>query len=111
MATTIHRYINTDVGIARYNDKDGRYLIHYKGYQKSLHKVVFDKHYGKKNRKGLEIHHKDGNKFNNHFSNLIAIDKETHNWLHSQIGKANYELKIVENRISDAKASEPLKLR
>lgn len=111
MVTTIHRYINTDVGIARYNDKDGRYLCHYKGYQKSLHKVVFDKHYGKKARKGLEIHHRDGNKFNNHYSNLIAIDKATHNWLHSQIEKANYELNIIENSYADAKASVPLKIR
>jgi predicted HNH restriction endonuclease len=93
MATTIHRYINTDVGIARYNDKDGRYLIHYKGYQKSLHKVVFDKHYGKKNRKGLEIHHKDGNNSNNELSNLEIICPNCHSLTENFRG-ANMSKKI-----------------
>lgn len=39
--------------------------------------------------KGLEVHHKDGNKDNNDISNLELMSKEKHQQLHSNISRKN----------------------
>ena len=54
-------------------------------------------------KKQLEIHHIDGNKFNNDISNLCALTKEEHMWVHSMFPTNNYNISIIENKQSDAK--------
>lgn len=104
MLKIIDRYIYTDLGIARYNDKRSRYMLVKKGgVQIDLHKQVFRKVYGHSAAHGLEIHHKDCDKFNNHFSNLIALPHEEHRWLHQNIENTFYSIRIIENTIKDAK--------
>ena len=52
------------------------------GKQRFEHCVVWEKHYGPI-PKGMQIHHKDGNKQNNNIDNLILVDTITHKRLHS----------------------------
>lgn len=52
------------------------------GKQRFEHCVVWEKHYGKI-PKGMQVHHKDGNKLNNNIDNLILVDAMTHKRLHS----------------------------
>ncbi len=46
------------------------------------HDVVWEKHFGHI-PEGMEIHHKDENKLNNHISNLQLVDDVTQKRLHS----------------------------
>lgn len=52
------------------------------GRQRFEHCVVWEKHYGEI-PKGMQVHHKDGNKLNNNIDNLILVDTMTHKRLHS----------------------------
>lgn len=52
------------------------------GRQRFEHCVVWEKHYGEI-PKGMQVHHKDGNKQNNNIDNLILVDTMTHKRLHS----------------------------
>lgn len=104
MLKIIDRYIYTDLGIARYNDKKSRYMLTKKGgIQIDLHKKVFQTVYGKDASYGLEIHHKDCDKFNNNFRNLIALPHEEHQWVHEKVEKASYSIRVIENTVKDAK--------
>ena len=107
----IDRFIKTDLGIARYNDKRGRYtLVKKGGVQIDLHKQVYRKHYGR-NDSDLEIHHKDCDKFNNHYSNLIALPRDEHLWIHEQLGESEYTVRVIENTLADLKNKKRQKLR
>ena len=51
------------------------------GRQRFEHCVVWEKNYGPI-PKGMQIHHKDGNKLNNDINNLVLVDAMTHKRLH-----------------------------
>lgn len=85
--------IRTDLGNAWYNPRLKRYVIKYRGVIMPLHKAVYLKANGKI-PKGYEIHHVDGNKFNNHVSNLVALPREEHKKMHSGCGH-QYDLNIT----------------
>lgn len=112
MLKIIDRYIYTDLGIARYNDKRGRYmLVKRGGVQIDLHKQVFRKVYGHNIAHGLEIHHRDCDKFNNHFRNLIALTHEEHQWVHQNVETVSYNIRVIENTIKDAKRNKKILTR
>ena len=52
------------------------------GKQRFEHCVVWEQHYGSI-PKGMQIHHRDGNKLNNNIDNLVLVDSMTHKRLHS----------------------------
>lgn len=54
----------------------------YKG--KMVHTVTIEKHLGRKLSKGEEVHHIDGNRSNNHISNLQLMSKSSHASLHAK---------------------------
>src|ERR1019366_9700233 len=61
------------------------YLRAYHGPSKRLrmvHDVVWEEHYGPI-PEGVEVHHKDEDKLNNHISNLALVDDVTHKRIHS----------------------------
>jgi hypothetical protein len=45
------------------------------------HRIEWEKHHGEIPN-GMQIHHKDGNKLNNHIDNLQLVDPLTHRRLH-----------------------------
>lgn len=63
--------------------KKGYVRKYYKEYgrQRFEHCVVWEKHYGEI-PKGMQVHHRDGNKQNNDINNLILVDSMTHKRLH-----------------------------
>lgn len=48
------------------------------------HQVVMEKYLGRKLNKGEEVHHIDGNRSNNHISNLQVMSKSEHASMHSK---------------------------
>ena len=64
--------------------KKGYIRKYYKqfGKQRFEHCVVWEQHYGEI-PKGMQVHHRDGNKQNNDISNLVLVDSLTHKRLHS----------------------------
>lgn len=64
--------------------KKGYVRKYYKEYgkQRFEHCVVWEKHFGEI-PKGMQVHHRDGNKQNNDISNLVLVDSLTHKRLHS----------------------------
>lgn len=101
----IDKYIATPIGIAKYNDKKKRYYIRYWNNMMPLHKALFLHTYrrDRKRLRNLEIHHIDGNKFNNQLNNLIALTHEEHLWIHTKIPKVEYNIRIIKNTYYDAK--------
>lgn len=61
--------------------KDGYIRIKYSYKDLLLHRIVYQKYIGQLNP-SLQINHKDGNKKNNHFSNLEQVT-QSENQLHS----------------------------
>jgi len=57
------------------NKKIKKYLVHRLVYSTFVGDLI----------KGMAVHHKDGNKINNHFKNLEQIDYITHNNIHSHV--------------------------
>lgn len=55
-----------------------------KNDQKRLHRIVWEDYYGGKLKTGDVIHHKDGNKGNNHPLNLDRITHAEHNRIHRE---------------------------
>ena len=51
------------------------------GRQRSLHRDVYQAHWGAI-PKGFLVHHVDGNGYNNEESNLVAISRKTHQSIH-----------------------------
>ena len=64
---------------------------------KGLHVAVWEFYSGKKVPKGYEIHHKDGNPFNNDYSNLECIPRSEH------IKKTNYKTKNVKKHLDEVR--------
>lgn len=102
----IKKFINTDLGVAKYDKKRGRYYI----YNLPLHRVVYNVSIGSV-PDGCEIHHIDGNKFNNKIDNLVAISKDEHRKIHEKNNlKAVKVSKILMNSYKEAKQSKEIKL-
>jgi hypothetical protein len=66
-------------------DKDDYVLVKKRGHPNAdgqgyirLHRLVMSEYLGRPLEKGEEVHHKDGNTFNNDLSNLELLDHSTH---------------------------------
>ena len=71
-----------------------------------LHRLVWEKHHGKRVPKGYHIHHKDKNKTNNDISNLQLISASEHIKLHmSKENHPNYNKKLtLDHKIAMSKS-------
>jgi hypothetical protein len=78
--------LDTEYGKVWIND-NGYVSVYNNGKLDKLHRVIWEQHYGKI-PKGYQIHHIDGNKLNNHISNLKLISMSEHSRLH-MIGENN----------------------
>lgn len=108
MDVVIKRFIATPIGVAKYSDSKRRYNIFFYNKLMPLHRALFLSSLSAKERKKmrkekLEVHHIDGNKFNNELSNLCALTKEEHKWVHSMLPINDYTISIIENKQNDAK--------
>lgn len=56
-----------------------------------VHRVVWEKTVGKI-PEGFEIHHIDGNRFNNDISNLICLPHDDHEMLHQASVSEEFEI-------------------
>ena len=80
MDIVVERFIATPIGVAKYSDRKKRYNIFYYNNLMPLHRALFLSSLTSKERKEirkkrLQIHHIDGNKFNNDINNLCALTK------------------------------------
>ena len=85
------RQLKTEWGTAKIN-KNGYYVITStkEGYgNKRLHRLIYEKHYGKI-PEGYVIHHKDHNKLNNNIDNLELLSEFEHKSLHFKNHKYSY---------------------
>lgn len=93
-AIEIPRRIKTDIGTAKYSTVNKKYYLRYHGKMMYLHKAVYLECYGGV-PEGYEIHHIDGNHFNNKANNLIAIPSELHTEIH-RIPNPRYDVEVVD---------------
>lgn len=73
--------------------KGVRFYENAKSYGHYIHREVAKQFYG--NIDGLDVHHKDGNHYNNEPSNLVPLTKEEHNKITNELGQrkwSNYRL-------------------
>lgn len=73
--------------------KGVRFYENAKSYGRYIHREVAKQFYG--NIDGLDVHHKDGNHYNNEPSNLVPLTKEDHNKITNELGQhkwSNYRL-------------------
>lgn len=81
----------------------GRYHVFNSHGRVGLHVLIWKKNF-KSIPKGYEIHHIDGNRYNNSIENLICISKEAHKILHKYMEKNEYkDLEIEKISKSEAK--------
>jgi len=69
-------------------------LMGYEGEETlpTVYRIIYENYYGCKIPKGCDIHHKDGNPFNCHISNLVLIDHGLHTKFHAMERKIeNFE--------------------
>ena len=53
------------------------------------------KKYGKDKLEGMQVHHIDGDKQNNDYSNLLLLSKEDHYYLHQQKNKERFLIGLI----------------
>ena len=95
----------------KYNKSTGYYIFYDKDYAKrngeTLHRAIWEFYSGKKIPKGYVIHHIDGNRGNNDYSNLMCVSHTEHAALHRWGDKARARLKehpeALENFINKAR--------
>lgn len=91
----------TEVGMAIF--RKGRYMKYVSGNRSiPLTRLIYQKHIGKI-PKGFEIHHIDGDKFNDDPSNLIALSHKEHVELHKKMKIAHQAIEIIHVTNSEAK--------
>ena len=76
-----HRYYRHPLSAHRWARE---YFIRVKDH-KALHEAVWEKEHGPK-PEGCEIHHKDGNSFNNAPENLVCLTRDEHIRAHAELG-------------------------
>lgn len=94
-----------------YLKDNGYYAItggKYRG--KYLHRLIYEKNYGKI-PKGYIIHHKDGNKLNNCIMNLELIKFTSHNSLHHKNKIVSDETKNKQSIVKKGKINPILKIK
>ncbi len=80
----------------------------------ATHRFVYRQTFGQPPR-GWHVHHIDYNKYNNSPSNLIALPKRLHNWIHTNFQLENYPdrnylmLKVEAWEKSEARKTKTLK--
>lgn len=86
--------IQTEFGNVGINKDGYRYITSSKegNYGKTLHKLIYEKHYGKV-PEGFEVHHKDWNKLNNDIMNLELMTKYEHRLLHNKDKNVSDEIR------------------
>lgn len=68
----------------RGRDRDNAYpIILIDGKYVPEHRYVMEQHLGRKLKREEEVHHKNGNKYNNDISNLIIMTKSEHATFHN----------------------------
>ena len=92
------------IGSYRKSSKHNQYLdIKTQDGWKLEHRLVMEKHIGRKLERWEEVHHIDGNKHNNALSNLYLIDKKNHSRSHfnlfMKVQKLEWENKWLEEKI------------
>lgn len=104
-AATLPPDVTDPIGVSRYGIPSGSYLVVYLCHTHPLfpltfgqgwefvHRLVARMVFGQL-RKGWEVHHRDGNRHNNHPGNLMLIDPAGHAHLHKFINRAS-EMRIV----------------
>lgn len=82
--------IETKFGKANINDRGYYHIVSHKegNFQKKLHRLIYEDHYGVTLLSSTDIHHIDGNKTNNSIENLEAISHSQHSKMH-MIGENN----------------------
>jgi hypothetical protein len=63
-----------------------------------LHRYIYEKETGKTIPEGFQIHHIDGNHYNNDISNLVMVEQEIHYAYHRNKRKEDLEKKWEKNR-------------
>ena len=102
----IDRYVATPIGVAKYNTKTKRYYIRFRGKFMTLYKALFLSQFTRKEQRqfrNLEVHHIDGDRFNNELENLVCISHDDHVWIHGIVEKKSYNIRVIENTKYDAK--------
>lgn len=91
----------TEVGMTIF--RKGRYMK-YVSRNKSvpLTRLIYQKHVGKI-PKGFEIHHIDGDKFNDDPSNLVALSHEEHVAIHKKMTIAHQAIEVMHVTNGEAK--------
>lgn len=75
--------IHTQFGLAHIKND----YLRIKSTYKPVHRLLYKHYHGIELDSKTHIHHSDGNKLNNHISNLIAVTPEKHRNLHKQLNK------------------------
>lgn len=68
--------------INKYGYEDINFGQRKNNYRTTIHRLVYQSFNPEENINGLDIHHKDGNKLNNHITNLDPISKGDHSKNH-----------------------------
>lgn len=87
----------TPKGSKVWNSGTGKGWIDPRGYRQTRvngkavreHRVIMERHLGRKLEPWEHVHHKDGNKLNNEIENLAVISAEEHNKEHSGLQRSD----------------------
>lgn len=91
------------------NGPSGKDHPHYKNGKYISYRLIYEKYYNIKLQKGEIIHHIDGNKYNNHISNLFKCkDSKKHLTLHRSLEYIGYKLLKKELIVFDSKLGKYL---
>ena len=87
MKNNVKKIIATEFGEAKLN-KNGYYEVETNDGVYNLHKLVYEKAYGKI-RDGYTVHHRNGVKTDNNIKNLVALPHNVHKLIHTLYNNKN----------------------